>query len=210
MHRDAAFWDQIAEKYARDPIKDMASYEHTLERTRSYLTSHCSVLEVGCGTGSTALELASSTGKIVGTDVSSAMIGIARAKLNAPDAPRNVSFEIAPLSAETLPTGSFDAVTAFNILHLVRDLDQALAAIADRVRPGGLFISKTVCLADSPFLLLRPVFGLMKLMGKAPHVLFLSQKTLQEQIRSHGFHILEAGNFPKKPPRNFVVARRMD
>ena len=32
MTDDAKFWDRIAEKYARDPIADMASYEATVER----------------------------------------------------------------------------------------------------------------------------------------------------------------------------------
>ena len=31
------FWNKIARKYSRDAIKDMASYEYTLGRTRSYL-----------------------------------------------------------------------------------------------------------------------------------------------------------------------------
>ncbi|NBN63050.1 methyltransferase domain-containing protein [Microvirga tunisiensis] len=210
MHSDAAFWDRIAAKYARDPIKDVPAYEHTLERTRSFLTSHASVLEVGCGTGATALRLADAAGRIVGTDISAAMIDIARARLDAPDTPRNVSFSVAAMTDEALPHGPFDVVTAFNSLHLVRDLDAALAAIARRLRPGGLFISKTVCLRDSPLRFLKPVFGLLKPTGRIPHVLFLSQPELQERIRASGFRILEVGNFPKKPPRHFVVARRLD
>ena len=34
---DARFWDRAARKYARDPIKDMAGYERTVERTKELL-----------------------------------------------------------------------------------------------------------------------------------------------------------------------------
>jgi len=210
MTADAAFWDQIAEKYARDPIKDMRSFEYTLERTRSFLNAGSRVLEVGCGTGTSALLLARSARRIAACDVSEAMIRIARQKLEVPDAPQNVTFEVAPISREHLPVGTFDVVTAFNVLHLVRDLDEALAAVAGRVRPGGFFISKTPCLADSSFLLLKPVVAMMARMGKAPQVLFLTRRTLQARIRAQGFQLIEVGDFPRRPPRHFIVARRLD
>ena len=46
------FWDKIAPKYAADPIKDMESYELTLNKTRGYLRPSDQVLEIGAGTGS--------------------------------------------------------------------------------------------------------------------------------------------------------------
>ncbi|MCG8445153.1 MAG: class I SAM-dependent methyltransferase [Hyphomicrobiales bacterium] len=57
------------------PVRDVEAYEYTLERTRSYLAKTGRVLELGCGTGSTALLLAG----ITGNDISPNMIGIARA-----------------------------------------------------------------------------------------------------------------------------------
>ena len=48
---DAQFWDRAARKYARDPIKDMAGYERTIERTRQYLKAGDVALELGCGLG---------------------------------------------------------------------------------------------------------------------------------------------------------------
>ena len=184
MTADAAFWDQIAEKYARDPIKALAADEQTL--------------------------LAHSVESILACDISRAMIEIAEAKLQDVDAPRNIRFEVAPISADHLPADRFDVVLAFNVLHLVPDLDQALAILAERVRPGGLFISKTACLADSSILLLKPLLALMKRAGKSPHVLFFSRKVLQSRFRTNGFEIVESGDFPRRPPRHFVVARRLD
>jgi len=74
----AAFWDGIAKHYAASPIKDIASYEFTLQRTRSYLRPQDKVLEIGAGTGSTALLLASSVAHITATDLSAEMIKLAR------------------------------------------------------------------------------------------------------------------------------------
>ena len=66
---DQYFWDRLARKYARDPIKDMAGYTRTLEATRQRLRETDTALELGCGTGTTALSLAPSVARLVGTDV---------------------------------------------------------------------------------------------------------------------------------------------
>ena len=58
MQQAETFWDGAAENYAKSPIRDVEAYNYTLERTRTYLSPTDKVLEVGCGTGSTALLLA--------------------------------------------------------------------------------------------------------------------------------------------------------
>ena len=70
----ARFWDRIAPKYATDPIADLAGYEATLQRVQGLLSPQHDVLEIGCGTGSTALRLAPFTRSLLATDVSSQMI----------------------------------------------------------------------------------------------------------------------------------------
>lgn len=124
------------------------------------------------------------------------------------DAPKNVTFQVAPISSAGLSFGQFDVAVAFNVLHLVPDLDEALSAIAERVRSGGLFISKTPCLGDSSLRFLKPGFKLMRAVGKAPHVSVFTRHILRRRITSCGFDIVEFGDFPRRPPRHFVVARR--
>lgn len=53
----ARFWDRFASGYAGGTIGDWAGYERSLVRTRELLGPGASVLEIGCGTGSTALTL---------------------------------------------------------------------------------------------------------------------------------------------------------
>ncbi len=55
---DAKFWDRAAPKYAASKIADTGGYERSLERMRALLNPDFTVLELGCGTGSTALRLA--------------------------------------------------------------------------------------------------------------------------------------------------------
>ncbi|MBB5050595.1 cyclopropane fatty-acyl-phospholipid synthase-like methyltransferase [Afipia massiliensis] len=55
---DARFWDRSSRKYAVSAIADQAGYERTLDRTRALLGPNDRVLELGCGTGTTALRLA--------------------------------------------------------------------------------------------------------------------------------------------------------
>lgn len=202
------FWDRTARKYASDPIADVAGYERSLERTRHYLKGHEAAFEFGCGTGTSALKLAPSVGRIVATDISGEMIAIAREKAKA-DGVGNVTFEVATPEAAPWPDGSFDVALGFNILHLVDDLDAALRSVHRLLKPGGLFISKTACLKEmNP--LLRVAVPLMQLVGKAPHVAFLSADDLQRAMRAVGFEIVELARHASrgKDFRPFVVARR--
>jgi ubiquinone/menaquinone biosynthesis C-methylase UbiE len=75
------FWDRIAPKYARKPVDDPDAYEEKLALAASLLRPGDRVLEIGCGTGTTALRLAPNVDHYTATDGSGAMIGIADAKL---------------------------------------------------------------------------------------------------------------------------------
>ena len=55
MQTATRFWGKTAGRYAKMPIRYAEAYEYALERTRSYLAKTDRVLELGCGTGSTAL-----------------------------------------------------------------------------------------------------------------------------------------------------------
>jgi ubiquinone/menaquinone biosynthesis C-methylase UbiE len=205
---DARFWDRAARKYAADPISDMAGYERTLERTRAYLKNDDAVLEVGCGTGTTALRLTSSVARIVGTDISGEMIAIARDKAEK-EGITNASFEVGTPDAAPWPDASFDVVLGFNLLHLVSARAAAIAGIHRLLKPGGHFITKTPCLKE-----MNPVFRIvlpvMQMIGKAPYVSFLSGEDIEREMREAGFEIVERGRHASrgKDARPFLVARR--
>lgn len=201
----AAFWNKAAKKYAASPIKDIAAYEETLARTRSYLTAQDHLLEVGCGTGSTAIKLAPFVRRITATDISGNMIAIAQRKITG-DGPQNIDFVESEINA-AMADAPFDAACAFSLLHLVDDLDQTLLRLRDRIKPGGYLISKTACLADMN-MLVRPMIKVMQMIGKAPHVLVFDAARLEKAVRKAGFDVVETGYFGANRSARFIVARK--
>jgi ubiquinone/menaquinone biosynthesis C-methylase UbiE len=209
LSRKARFWDRIARKYAADPIADLLGYEATLQRVQGLLSPDHDVLEIGCGTGSSALRLAPHTQRLLATDVSAAMIAIAREKLAAqPTEP--LSFAVADADEVVSGHGTWDVVLAFNLLHLVDDLDQAIDAAVQALRPGGLLISKTACINEMNPLIPRLALPLMRAIGKAPHVLCFDAGQLQAAMVRHGLAIeaVERHGTKGKDIRVFIVARK--
>jgi len=205
---EARFWDRIARRYANDTIKDMPGYERTLERTRQFLSPSSTVLEIGCGTGTTALRLAPSVARIVASDISSEMISIAREKAAAQGC-GNAVFELARADGSHGPESTYDAVLAFNLLHLIAGRQSTLANISRQLKPGGLFISKTPCLSEmNP--LIRIAVPVMRLAGKAPVVSFFTAKEIEAEIAGAGFTITarERHGSGRKDSRIFIVAQK--
>lgn len=205
---DSSFWDKEAKRYAARPVADVAAYEYTLERTASHLRDTDAVLETGCGTGTTALKLAPYAGQITATDYSSGMIAQAQAK----DGADNVTFKVAEVFDPAFQPEQFDAVLNFNLMHLVRGLPEYMDRIAELVKPGGLFISKTPCLADPgtalKLRLLLKVVPIMQFFGKAPFVNSFTIAQLQNMVEQRGFEIIETGNYPAASSSHFMVARK--
>jgi|JI6StandDraft_1071083.scaffolds.fasta_scaffold48056_2 ubiquinone/menaquinone biosynthesis C-methylase UbiE len=207
--RKARFWNRVARKYAADPIADMAGYEASLQRVGALLSTEHEVLEMGCGTGTTALRLAPFTGHLLATDISAEMIAIANEKLASQPTPQ-LSFALADADVPMFATAAFDRVLAFNVLHLVTDLDQTLAVAAQALRPGGLFISKTPCLAEMNPLIPHLALPLMRAIGKAPHVQCLNEAQLRAALTRQGLEIVsvERHGSGKKDFRAFIVASK--
>ena len=212
MQDSAKFWNGVAEKYSRSAIADIESYNYTLERTRSHLRANDKVLEIGCGTGSTALLLADGVEHITATDISSAMVNIATRKADEKQV-TNISFVTDDSLGTSLAFEQFDAVLAFNILHLLQDPAATVQRLNGLLKPGGVFISKTICRPQQGFplkyLAIRAVLPLMQMFGKAPFVNITGITELEYLITSHGFEIIETGNHPARPPSRYIVARKI-
>lgn len=215
MRQAADFWNDAAERYARRPIADMAAYEDTLARARRHLRASDHALELGCGTGTTALLLAGSVARYTATDLSPAMIAIGRRKAAAEGA-ATLRFAVAPVGGgaddDAFASGAQDVVLAFNLLHLVPDLAATLAEVARLLKPGGTFISKTPCRPSAgfgprlKFALIRAVVPAMQLIGKAPPVTFFTATELEERMQEAGFRMVETKSYGTTLESRFLVA----
>ncbi len=187
MPKTARFWDFIAKRYARQPIADEASYQKKLEVTQTYFRPDSEVLEFGCGTGSTAIVHAPKVKHIRATDVSSKMLKIARSKVETQGI-ENITFEQVTIEDLEAPDGSVDMVMAHSILHLLEDKEAAIAKAFKMLKPGGVFVTSTVCLGNSMkwFRFIAPVGHFL---GVLPLVNFFTAEELETAFTDAGFEI---------------------
>ena len=205
MDREKAFWNKRADKYSKRPISDEATYQKKLEITRGYFRPEMEVLEIGCGTGSTAIAHAPYVKHIRGTDLSTRMIEIAQQKAKAAGID-NATFDTIAADAHSVPDASIDAVMAHNLLHLLEDRDQAIAGIYQMLKPGGVFVTTTACIRDMmlPLRLIVPVGRFLRLF---PLVKVFSAAELKDSLESAGFEIDYEWQ-PKKYAAAFIICRK--
>lgn len=205
MDRNRRFWDRTAKKYFKAPIGDEAAYEHKLEKTREYLTPDSEVLEFGCGTGGTAVLHAPHVEHYLATDISDEMLNFGRERAREAGV-QNITFQRANFDELDAAPESFDAVLGLSIIHLMQDPEAAIARAFRLLKPGGVFVTSTVCIADGLWFLV-PVIPLMQLFGLAPHVKFLSARRLRKSMETAGFTI-EYEWWPKRSKALFLVCRK--
>lgn len=188
-------------------MRNPDAYEQTLDCIRAHMSETDHVLEVGCGTGTTAFRLAQSVRYYVASDYSSEMIDIALER-QPPETLENLNFYVGELGDEDHPPGPFNMVVCFNFLHLLNDRRAMLSGIHKSLETGGLFVSKTPCVSGL-FTLLRPVVLILHAFGKAPAFKFLSPKRLETEIKAAGFEIIETARHPEESVRHVVVAKKI-
>ena len=162
MAYESDFWNKRADKYSQRPISDEATYQKKLELTRGYLRPDMDVLEIGCGTGSTAIAHAPCVRHILATDFSERMIEIAREKARAAGID-NVTFAALPADGLDVPDASIDVVMAHNLLHLLEDRERVIADVHRMLKPGGVFVTSTACIGD-----MMPLLRLVIPVGRFP------------------------------------------
>ncbi|MCG6207037.1 class I SAM-dependent methyltransferase [Rhodopseudomonas sp. HC1] len=202
--RSTQFWDRVAERYAARPIKDVAAYDAMLADAATRLSPTDRVLEIGCGTGGTAIRLAPHVAHYRATDGSAEMIRIAKAK----PAPANLDFVVAD-AGQAFDGAPFDAICALLVLHLVPDMAATLRAIHQHLVPGGLLISKTYCFRDMNFVMRRLAIPALQLAGLIPRFAVLRAEQLRHAIAAAGFAIEDGRTFGTNRHAHYIVARKL-
>ena len=201
------YWDRTAERYARSPVSDEVTYQRKLDETRSYLREDMKILEFGCGTGSTALQHAPHVAHIEAIDISQNMLDIGQRKADEAGV-RNITFTRGTLTEFQAAPESLDAVLGLNVMHLLPDRAEVIAEVARILKPGGIFVSSTVCLAGSKLRFIRYVAPLARLIGLMPDLFIFSEAELAEEIRAAGFEIERQWHHAKDGIAVFIIARK--
>ncbi|MDV7338925.1 class I SAM-dependent methyltransferase [Terasakiella sp. A23] len=205
MKKISRFWDRHAKGYAKSPVADEASYQKKLEQTRDFMTTDMEVLEVGCGTGSTAITQCPNVRHIHAVDVSEGMLEIAQEKTKAAGI-ENISYEQAMFEEIDVGDKRYDMVMAHSLIHLLEDRDEALRRIKSFLKPGGLFVSSTVCI-QGKMAWLRFIIPIAKVFSLLPMVKFFSVADYIASVEQAGFEI-EVQWQPPSGQSVFVIARK--
>jgi len=107
--------------------------------TNLKLQTGAKVLDVGCGTGASALPAAQAVGKngfVVGVDLAERLLDRARSKALTAGF-HNVEFRLADMTALNYPDASFDAVVSVFSVFFVPDMEGLVRELWRMVRPGG-------------------------------------------------------------------------
>lgn len=118
-----AFWD----RYGRRTVEQLG------------LKPGSSVLDVGCGTGASALPAAEAIapdGSVIGVDLSEKLLAIAREKA-ARQGLQNIEFRSGDMENLGFPDGHFDAVISVFSVFFVPDMQKQVRELWRMVRPGG-------------------------------------------------------------------------
>lgn len=207
MAESSAFWDRIADKYAVQPIADEAAYRTKLARTQALLSPDMDIFEFGCGTGGTAILHAPKVRSVRAIDFSERMLDKGREKA-AEAGIANVTFEQGDITTMPIAPASYDMVLGLSVLHLLKDPDAAIARVFDILKPGGRFVSSTACLG-SHLRFLGPLVAFGKMLGKLPHLTFISRQDLRKSLTRAGF-VIEQDWQPKEGAAVFIIARKPD
>lgn len=207
VYPDARFWNRIAKRYAKKPVPDHQIYETKLARTNTFLKPTDRVLEIGCGTGTTAIHHAPGVAHILATDISERMIEIARAKARAAEVD-NIDFNVASVDSLSAAPSSFDVILAHSILHLLPRVDRELVRLHQLLKPGGLLISSTPCIRDL-FPLFRYIGPVGRVLGVLPRVNVFGKAELDQWLTDAGF-VTEEQWQPKPKSGAYIVARKPD
>ena len=183
------------------------AYETKLAKSDGYLEPGDRILEIGCGTGTTAIHHAPRVSRIVATDISRSMIGIATDKAREAGI-SNIDFRVCSVDDIAAEPGSFDVIMAHSILHLLADVPRVLTRLHALLKPGGLLISSTACIRDF-FPAFRFVAPIGRAVGLLPRVNVFGETEFVAWLEEAGFVVEERWQ-PSPRSGVYIVARSIN
>ena len=208
MRNPERFWDRIAKNYDKRSDKKQERLLETIENIKRHLGPEDRVLDFACGTGEKALGVSDRVQSIRGIDLSREMIEKASAKATDRQI-ENAQFSQTSLFDATLKPGSYDAIMAFYVLHLVDDPAQVLERICELLKPDSRLICETPCLGESSAVV-GWLIALVGKLGVLPKVHCFRIANLKSMITSAAsFQLVESECVNQNQTHLFVVAKKV-
>ena len=138
----STFWDRVAWLYDLAERSNRAVNTAAAARVAELVPVGARVLDCAAGTGTFSLAAAEKAASVLCTDQSPAMLDRARKKAKKRGL-TNVSFALRDVTALSDPDGSFEAVIAANVLHLLSQPEKAVRELWRVTAPGGRLILPT-------------------------------------------------------------------
>lgn len=140
----AATYNAAADHFDDEPL---GFWERIGRRTieRLELPSGAVVLDVGCGTGASALraaEVVGPHGRVIGVDLAGRLLEVARQKAKCRGL-TNIDFVTGDMEQLGYPDNHFDAVVSVFSIFFVPDMVREVRELWRMVRPGGLLVITT-------------------------------------------------------------------
>jgi 2-polyprenyl-3-methyl-5-hydroxy-6-metoxy-1,4-benzoquinol methylase len=212
MDKSVRFWEFIAGSYDRQTMKFQSMYTQTVDNTKKYLSSNDTMLDFGCGTGTTTIEIAGCVKKVIGIDISAKMIAAAKAKANERRI-ENIDFYQTTIFDNEFKNNSFDTILGFNVLHCFKDSKKVINRVYELLKPGGLLISVTPCIKErnifSKISISVPVFLLNILRIFQNEVKFFTFTGIEKEMSSNGFKILVTKDLLTTEKHYYIVAKKL-
>lgn len=139
--------DQSEHQFLMKFLEDVAAYPLVVESFEFQLKwldikEGNQVLDIGCGIGLQAQSMAKlvgANGRVVGTDLSSSMIEIAKSRTGAFHLP--LEFLTAEASAQPFPDKSFHCIRTERVLMYIKDTQGVLREFKRLLKPGGKVVA---------------------------------------------------------------------
>lgn len=186
-------------RYVRDQID--AAW-HGDPRNRHPLAGKC-VADVGCGAGLLTEPLARLGGAVTGIDA--APENIAAAKAHAAGQGLTIDYVAGDIAA--LDLGTFDLITSMEVVEHVTDPGAFIAALAERLAPGGLLILSTPNRTALSRLLLVEGAERLGMVPRGTHDWdqFLRPDELRQMVEASGLAVVDTTALSLSPAKGFVL-----
>jgi phosphatidylethanolamine/phosphatidyl-N-methylethanolamine N-methyltransferase len=202
-HKGRGYWERHAKRYDKSTRFLSRPVPRMLELAVEAARGKGRVLEVAAGTGLITTAIAPVVGELIATDYATAMVGQLEARVRELGL-SNVSCEQADIYALRFEPASFDAVFAANVLHLVPDVERALAGLRGVLKSGGVLVVPTYLHAETiGASVLSRVFALTGFPGQRR----FTASSLHEAIETAGVRIEREETIRGPLPIGYVQAR---